>query len=152
TVTLSQPREDLVATSVGHLALFAGGFAELSVSDRVDIYISLTDSWTTATLSQPRWGIAATSVGDLALFAGGGDDTGAILSDRVDIFLHCTSDCDCAGNCQNSLCVSNGSTEGSGNGSCTSSESGSSDSTSSDSTTSSETASESTSLNPISTI
>src|SRR5690606_4626956 len=46
TASLSEPRRSLAATSVGHLALFAGG--GLPLSNRVDIYNSLTDSWTTA--------------------------------------------------------------------------------------------------------
>src|SRR5690606_21207721 len=104
TATLSQPRYFLTATTVGHLALFAGG-AGSGPSNLVDIYNSQDDTWTTATLSQTRYDLAATTVGNLALFAGG-----YAYSDQVDIFSHCTPSCplnDCITNssCQNSLCV-----------------------------------------------
>jgi hypothetical protein len=109
TASLSQPRSQLAATSVGNLALFAGGFAESIYSDRVDIYNSLDDTWTTANLSQPRRILAATTVGQLALFGGGNEYGDAHPQTRVDLFLLCTEECspiDCFNiTCQNSLCA-----------------------------------------------
>jgi hypothetical protein len=89
---LSQARGFLTSTSVGGLALFAGGSHQSwsqVVSERVDIYDVENDLWSIALLSQNRTEIAATSVGGYALFAGGnpnrlGDPGPA--SDRVDIY------------------------------------------------------------------
>src|SRR4051812_21536917 len=67
TASLSQARSALAATTVGNLALFAGGYNGTQ-SDRVDIYNATSGNWTIASLSQPRFWLAATSVGNLALF------------------------------------------------------------------------------------
>ena len=88
TATLSQERSYLTATTVGHLAMFAGGRVE-SVStpfstDTVDIYNSDTDQWSTAHLSVARGNLASASVGNFAFFAGGLNDDGP--SDVVDIY------------------------------------------------------------------
>ena len=73
TANLSQARASLAATSVGNLALFAGGEINgVNFSAVVDIYNITSNTWTTASLSQPRYYLAATSVGNLAFFAGGG--------------------------------------------------------------------------------
>ncbi len=62
----------LAATSVGNVALFAGGdTAGSGFSRAVDIYNSATEVWSTAQLSVARIQLAATSVGDVAIFAGG---------------------------------------------------------------------------------
>jgi hypothetical protein len=72
TASLSQTRIHLVATSVGNLALFAGGNIGINeASAVVDIYSYSNNTWTNASLSQTRYALAATSVGNLALFAGG---------------------------------------------------------------------------------
>src|SRR5690606_29007500 len=83
TASLSQTRSNPAATSVGHLALVAGGYAS-GPTDPVDIYNSLNDSCTTASLSEARFDLVATSVGHLALLAGGVGSND--YSDRVDIY------------------------------------------------------------------
>ncbi|ELR18030.1 kelch repeat-containing protein [Acanthamoeba castellanii str. Neff] len=93
--TLSQPRTGITATTVGNLALFAGGGvynstpAVSKLSDVVDIFDVSTGLWNTGRLSLPRMGISVTSVRDLALFAGGytTDVNGNVERvDRVDIY------------------------------------------------------------------
>ncbi len=61
--TLSQARNQLAATTVGNLALFAGGYNGVA-SDRVDIFNYLTNTWTQASLSIARSGTTASAVGD----------------------------------------------------------------------------------------
>ena len=85
TATLSEARSELAATSVGNLALFAGGSGVSGYSDTVDIYHADTGAWSTAALSQPRRRLAGATVGNLALFAGG-KYGGSAYSDRVDIY------------------------------------------------------------------
>ena len=83
TAQLSVPRSSHAATSVGNVALFAGGYASgvtpISPSKTVDLYNYSTSKWSTDVLSAPRFVFAATSVGNVALFAGGygGDSVGA---------------------------------------------------------------------------
>ncbi|KAJ2613122.1 hypothetical protein H4S08_002379 [Coemansia sp. RSA 1365] len=74
---LSVPRSSIAATSVGHLALFAGGKLQNgTLTDVVDIFDRKTNKWTTARLSAARSEIGAGSVaGRYALFAGGLDDS-----------------------------------------------------------------------------
>ncbi|PIA16287.1 hypothetical protein COEREDRAFT_92597 [Coemansia reversa NRRL 1564] len=74
---LSVPRSSIAATSVGHLALFAGGKLQNGTStDIVDIFDRKTNKWTTARLSEARSEISAGSVaGRYALFAGGFDNS-----------------------------------------------------------------------------
>ncbi|MAG35304.1 MAG: hypothetical protein CL878_03520, partial [Dehalococcoidia bacterium] len=87
TAALSQPRDELAATSVGRYALFAGGVVSGEgpwVHDVVDIYDNKTGQWTTHSLSLRRRSLTATTVGSKALFAGGYD--GATIYDRVDIY------------------------------------------------------------------
>jgi len=90
TGTLSQGRFELVATTVGAKAMFAGGARMGGFrSDRVDIYDSVTGLWSTAALSQPRYHFAATTAGGKAIFAGGiteSPDGRAVLSAVVDIY------------------------------------------------------------------
>jgi hypothetical protein len=84
TASLSQPRRELTATSVGDLALFAGGLsvgAAPTYFSIVDIYNASSNSWTTASLSQARDILAATSLGDLAFFAGGENGTDSSVVD-----------------------------------------------------------------------
>ena len=72
-------RQGLAATTVGDLALFAGGDDGTQRSVEVNIYDASTGSWNSAALSVGRDLLAATSVGTIALFAGGRlqDATGA---------------------------------------------------------------------------
>jgi hypothetical protein len=69
TTTLSQAHKDLVATSIGNLALFAGGDSE-GLFAMVDIFNASSNNWTTTMLSQAHTQLVATSIGNLALFAG----------------------------------------------------------------------------------
>jgi hypothetical protein len=73
TAQLSVARNEFAATSVGNVALFAGGLTSgaESYSNVVDLYNSATGVWSTAQLSVGRYRLAATSVGNVALFAGG---------------------------------------------------------------------------------
>ncbi len=77
TAQLSVARSNLAATSVGNVAIFAGGdipsvlMSHYNVSDAVDLYNSASGAWSTARLSVARSNLAATSVGNVAIFAGG---------------------------------------------------------------------------------
>ncbi|MBW4680588.1 MAG: hypothetical protein KME19_10785 [Microcoleus vaginatus WJT46-NPBG5] len=89
-INLSQARTGLVATTVGNLVIFAGGFgADGLSSDKVDIFEykdgSLSPVTYQLTLSQARSNLAATTVGNLVIFAGGIGADG-LYSDKVDIF------------------------------------------------------------------
>jgi hypothetical protein len=91
TARLSVPRMLLAATSVGDLAIFAGGnggsFDPPSLSNVVDIFNSTSKMWTTAKLSMARYSLVAASVGNTAIFAGGALDPYApVFSDVVDMF------------------------------------------------------------------
>jgi hypothetical protein len=55
------------STNTAWLKLFATGYP----FDVVDLYDSVTGTWSTASLSVARYYLAATSVGNVALFAGG---------------------------------------------------------------------------------
>lgn len=84
TSTLSAPRDYLSATSVGNFALFAGGERNGTSSDVVDIYDTVSQTWSTPlTLSTPRAYTAATTVGNVALVGGGLSET---THNRVDVF------------------------------------------------------------------
>jgi hypothetical protein len=85
TVTMSQGRGNLAATSSGELVFFGGGNNATGPSDRVDIYNVTSGRWTTATLSVPRYDLAAASAGNLVFFAGG-FNLPNISFDRVDIY------------------------------------------------------------------
>jgi len=69
--SLSQPRSSLAATTVGNLAIFAGGRLLGQNSDVVDIYDADTGTWSTTTLSEARSYPAATTIGESAMIAGG---------------------------------------------------------------------------------
>jgi len=91
TVKLSQARSQLASTTVGDLAIFAGGFyrdeniSSLPISsETVDIYNSNTNSWIATSLSEARHSLVAINVGNLAIFAGGENDSE--ISDVVDIY------------------------------------------------------------------
>ena len=81
-------RSSIGATSVGNLAIFAGGYSHLLYcrTDAVNIYDGSQKTWLKepGKLSQARSALAATTVGNLAIFAGGFSDEG--FSDVVDIY------------------------------------------------------------------
>ena len=86
TAQLSLGRSHHAATSVGNVAIFAGGAIGPAVyTDAVDLYSIVSGSWTTAQLSVARGGLAATSVRIVALFAGGFYSSG-IHTDAVDLY------------------------------------------------------------------
>jgi len=70
TISLPTPRKDLTATSIGPLALFAGGLQGSEGSDVVDIYDTTTSSWSTAHLSGPRYRPTACVIGERLMFVG----------------------------------------------------------------------------------
>jgi hypothetical protein len=92
TATLSEARFRLAATSSGDLIFFAGGKKGSSgpgsiVSDRVDIYNAISETWTIAALSIPRSDLAATSSWGFVFFGGGWDGVyDSNVYDRVDIY------------------------------------------------------------------
>ena len=59
------------ATSLSNEAFFAGGLANNDPSNEVDIYNTVSNTWSTAALSQAHFGLSATSLGNAAFFAGG---------------------------------------------------------------------------------
>lgn len=92
---LSQPRSGLVATSNGTQAIFAGGYyydpsegCNFCLSDVVDIYDSVSNSWSSASLSQARGNLAAASAPPFSVFVGGDhlNDGSGVVSGRVDTF------------------------------------------------------------------
>ncbi len=89
TAQLSQARAYIAATSVGTVALFAGGggIAGLVFSAVVDIYDSGTGRWSTAQLSQARAQFSATSIGTVALFAGGTISGSALFLEYIFVVL-----------------------------------------------------------------
>jgi hypothetical protein len=90
---LSAPRVALAATTVGHLALFAGGGSDLATAtDAVDIYNGQTNQWSLDHLSQGRNSLAATTIGNLALFGGGALQGGLDTSNVVDVFDSATDE------------------------------------------------------------
>ena len=83
TLTLSQGKYDLAATTVGNYALFGGGIGD-SASNTVDAYdASFTKTIPTA-LSVARYNLAATNVGNYALFGGGIGDSASNTVDAYD--------------------------------------------------------------------
>jgi hypothetical protein len=84
--SLSAPRYELAATSVGSLAFFAGGYnTATGASSVVDIYNASSNSWTNTSLSQARYYLVAASAGSLALFAGGATNSSS-FSSVVDVW------------------------------------------------------------------
>jgi N-acetylneuraminic acid mutarotase len=84
--TLSISREYVCAAKAGSKILFAGGARQLEPSiiacSRVDIYDTITQTWSTAELSMPRVGLMATSLGNKIYFVDGYINN----SSRVDIY------------------------------------------------------------------
>jgi hypothetical protein len=84
---LSQERIALVSAAAGNKIVFAGGMTMGAYSSRVDIYDTITGTWSTAELSKPeRQGMAVATVGSKILFAGGGDNDWGATTSRVDIY------------------------------------------------------------------
>jgi hypothetical protein len=91
TSTLSQPRGGLTSTSLRELAFFAGGYngsrwyTTVKTSNIVDIFNSITQTWSVATLSQNRTLLASASIGEIVAFGGGTPD-GLSASSIVDVY------------------------------------------------------------------
>ncbi|NEQ05873.1 MAG: hypothetical protein F6K37_07910 [Moorea sp. SIO4E2] len=87
-IKLSVARSRLAATTVGNLAIFAGGSAD-DYSNVVDVFEyqngTLVKKEHNLTLSVARSNLAATTVGNLAIFAGGFNNNDR-FSDAVDVF------------------------------------------------------------------
>jgi hypothetical protein len=91
TAQLSVARFIGAATSVGNLAIFAGGEQPETwrgPTNAADLYNSATGTWSTAQLSVGRKHLAATTAGNLAIFAGGFTGT---FSSHVDMRCGCRS-------------------------------------------------------------
>jgi len=85
--SLSQSRFNLAATTVGEVALFAGGSRYGTYYNQVDMFNASSGTWTlpVGNLSVARGNLVATAIRDLAIFAGGiaaNDETVSV----VDIF------------------------------------------------------------------
>ena len=83
---LSMPRDHLAAVASGTKVLFAGGWssANQDVTSRVDIYDTVSQTWSTAELTQARYDISVIAVGNKIFFAGGTDDW--FFTSRIDIY------------------------------------------------------------------
>jgi hypothetical protein len=84
---LSIARFNVVGASAGSKILFAAGWIPGAHSSRVDIYDTISRSWTTAELTMAeRDGMAVATVGNKILFAGGGNNDWIDVTSRVDIY------------------------------------------------------------------
>jgi hypothetical protein len=84
-LSLSSQRFDVAATSVAGRAIFAGGIGPgLNSVDRIDVYDTQTQAWSTASLSIARAGMAAATVAGKAIFAGGDTGNGSNFADIYD--------------------------------------------------------------------
>src|SRR5258705_9591112 len=79
--TLSQARAGIAVASAGAKIVFAGGYGSGNGSSRVDIYDTVTHSWSTAELSIARDNIAAVAFGNKIFFAGGENGDGTAFED-----------------------------------------------------------------------
>ena len=85
--TLSTGRVLLKPGAAGSKILFAGGWTPGTHSSRVDIYDTITKTWSIAELTEPyRDGMAVATVGDKVFFAGGANYDWIDLTSRVDIY------------------------------------------------------------------
>ncbi len=93
TAQLSEARYRIGATTVGELAIFAGGGTASGKSSTVDIYNSDTRTWLAPTqdLTEARSHIAATTLGNKAFFAGGINNN-LLGSTVVDIYDYGTGE------------------------------------------------------------
>ena len=84
---LSEARIGLSAGTAGSKILFAGGMTTYAYSSAVDIYDTITRTWSTAALTIPqRHGMAVVTLGNKIFFAGGEDADWGDLTSRVDIY------------------------------------------------------------------
>ncbi|HRF16085.1 MAG TPA: T9SS type A sorting domain-containing protein, partial [Bacteroidia bacterium] len=87
TTTVQSARSLLAATAMGNKVYFAGGINNIGVvSNVVDIYDVISNTWTTDTLSQARQYLTAAATMGKAFFAGGTDAGLLTGSNIVDIF------------------------------------------------------------------
>lgn len=91
---LSAPKARLSATTVGSLAIFAGGYssskasaAASDTSDIIDIYDTNLVQTSALSLSVKRGELASTAIGDYALFAGGYDLANEATVDVVEAIV-----------------------------------------------------------------
>ena len=91
-IKLSKPRAFLAATTVGNLAIFAGGYNSDGYKDDVDVFRYDSNGNLEKVpdddikLSEGRAFLAATTVGNLAIFAGGKNGADDDNCDVVDVF------------------------------------------------------------------
>ena len=101
-IQLSERRMDLAAALVGNKILFAGGLGgpanqpPVNVSDKVDIYDLVNNTWSTTKLSQARACLSGTTAGNKIYFAGGntmhtGYTASCAPSSRIDIYDNSTN-------------------------------------------------------------
>ncbi|HSU28875.1 MAG TPA: PKD domain-containing protein [Chitinophagaceae bacterium] len=81
--TLSIQRSQVNIIEVGNKIVFAGGYTNMGISNKVDIYNESNGSWSTAELSLTRDNMGITTSGNKIYFAGGRN--GNVFS-RVDIY------------------------------------------------------------------
>jgi hypothetical protein len=78
--SLSVARDDITATTVGDIAIFAGGYTNTGYSNVVDLYNAKTNQWSTATLAGTPNTVVAAVIGNLAIFTSNGDSTADIYN------------------------------------------------------------------------
>jgi len=89
---LSIGRATLKCGAAGSKILFAGGWTPGAHSSRVDIYDTITKTWSIAELTEPfRDGMAVASLGEKVFFAGGTNYDWVDLTSRVDIYNAATN-------------------------------------------------------------
>ena len=92
TSQLSAARSGIAATTIGDLAIFAGGQNAGGDTSTVDVYDAQTGAWTTWQMPKAYTGLAATSAGTKVFLAGGGSPSaGSIGGDSEDIPIYDTS-------------------------------------------------------------
>ena len=76
TASLSQPRNDITATTAGNKIYFAGGGSGMNVLKIIDIYDAATNLWSASSLQQPRTDMASIAADGKIFWAGGYTSTG----------------------------------------------------------------------------
>ena len=84
-IDVSAARSGAAAATVGTKLIFAGGDNGWA-TNRVDIYDTLTETWSTSQLSLDRYFIAPVSLFDKAVFAGGASKSVNRFVSNVDIY------------------------------------------------------------------
>jgi N-acetylneuraminic acid mutarotase len=85
--SLSEGRAGLVSATAGTKIVFAGGIVPGAYSSRVDIYDTITLSWSKAEFTiRERQGMAVAAIGSKIFFAGGQDADWIDVTSRVDIY------------------------------------------------------------------